>query len=106
VLPAGEGPEIPEVLKTPIVEGNAEVGATLSANPGVYRNGATSYTYQWNRAAIESNSKQKTITGATSSTYKASGADLNMALRVEVTPRNAQGAGKKRTSGPSAIVRP
>ena len=72
----------PRASKAPAVTGAARLGSTLNASTGTWSASGTSFTYQWLRDG-------KTITGATSSRYKATTADVGKRVSVHVTARIA-----------------
>lgn len=61
----------------PWIQGTARVGRTLTAGPGVWNPGATSYTYVWRRSGAA-------IPGATDANYKLVAADRNKLVTVTV----------------------
>ncbi|PKQ21708.1 MAG: hypothetical protein CVT65_17120 [Actinobacteria bacterium HGW-Actinobacteria-5] len=70
-----------------MVTGAPEVGHTLGADAGTYRDAAgepvqPSLAYQWYRVT---DAGDVPIAGATRATYRAASADLGYALKVKVT---------------------
>lgn len=61
---------------TPTITGVAQLGQTLTANPGIWDSGV-SLAYQWNRNGSP-------ISGATSATYVITSADMSQTLTVSV----------------------
>jgi hypothetical protein len=76
----------------PALSGNARQGQPLTASPGSWSPAASSYAYQWERAASGS-SDWATIGNATSATYVPATADAGDDLRVLVTATNSKGQG-------------
>jgi hypothetical protein len=76
----------------------------LTAEEGTWTNSPTSFAYQWQRCDIDA-IVCGAVPGATGKTYGVRGADVGFRLRVEVTARNANGAGTA-VSSPTAIVSP
>ena len=62
---------------TPSISGTATTGSTLTANPGTWDSGV-SFSYVWNRDG-------SAISGATSSTYALTSADVGHQITVTVT---------------------
>ncbi len=88
----------------PTIAGEPEVGQELTAEDGTWTNTPTSFAYQWQRCDIDAISCV-VVTGATGKTYGVRAADVGFRLRVEVTARNANGAGSA-LSNPTGIVVP
>lgn len=82
---------------TPKITGTAQVGSTLTANPGTWDEGAT-LTYQWMRSG------GTYISGAKSSTYTISAADVGTQITVAVTASKPGYSGARKTSAPTANV--
>ncbi|MCJ1706732.1 hypothetical protein [Microbacterium sp. VKM Ac-2923] len=82
---------------TPKITGTAQVGSTLTANPGTWDEGAT-LTYQWMRGG------GTYISGARSSTYTVSAADVGTQITVAVTASKPGYSGARKTSAPTAVV--
>ncbi len=89
----------------PSIEGTAEDGATLTADPGVW-SGATpiTYAYQWQSCNSDGGACED-IEGATGSSYTISSGNLETTLRVMVTATNPGGTAEA-TSVASAEVEP
>src|SRR5215210_3568321 len=85
----------------PTISGTAGEGSTLTASNGTWSNSPTSFTYQWQRCAIDGQACGD-IAGATERTYKPVQGDVGHALRVEVTAINADG----RATAPSQPTNP
>ena len=94
----------PRNTARPSISGDPEVGQELTAEDGTWTNTPTSFVYQWQRCDIDAVSCV-VVTGATGKTYGVRAADVGFRLRVEVTARNANGAGSA-VSTPSGIVVP
>lgn len=80
--------------------GTAQVGQTLTANPGSWSDDGNGLAYQWQRCSSSSTSSCSNISGATGSTYTLTGADQGQYIRVVVTASNASGS----TSAASALT--
>ncbi|HTZ05275.1 MAG TPA: CHRD domain-containing protein [Gaiellaceae bacterium] len=82
----------PANVSLPAISGSAHVGQRLSATSGEWTGVPTSpYTYQWSRCNADGSSCS-TIAGATGQTYGVGAADLGLAIRVNVTAKNATGS--------------
>ncbi len=88
----------------PSISGDARVGETLTADDGTWSNTPTSFAYQWQRCDADGTGCAA-ISGSTAKTYGVRLVDLGFRLRVEVTAKNAGGAGSA-LSGLSPIVDP
>jgi uncharacterized protein YkwD/putative cell wall-binding protein len=80
---------------TPTISGGAQVGYTLTANPGSWSPGSVSFAYQWHGNGVP-------IPGATGKTYAVSKYDQGKAFTVTVT---GTAPGHKRASQTSAATR-
>ena len=98
---AGSGPPVNTGL--PTISGTAQVGQTLTASPGSWTNGPTSYAYQW-KQCDSSGGNCVAISGATLSTYVLQRADLGKTVRVSVTASNDAGTSAPATSTQTARV--
>jgi hypothetical protein len=79
-------------FSTPSISGVAQIGGTLTANPGIWSgSGPVTYAYQW-KSCNPAGSECAPIEGATESTYTIGGGDLGSTLRVEVTVTNSHGS--------------
>ena len=94
----------PRNTARPAITGDPEVGQELTAEDGTWTNAPTSFAYQWQRCDIDAVSCVDVI-GATGKTYGVRASDVGFRLRLEVTARNANGAGSALAS-PSGIVVP
>jgi hypothetical protein len=88
---------VPVNTVLPTLSGTAQVGQTLTANPGTWTNNPTSFTYQWNRAGTP-------IGGATASTYVPVSADVGNTLTISVTATNGSGSSTPATSAATSAV--
>ncbi len=85
-------PESPVDFSRPQVSGTEQLGATLSAEPGIWSgSGALSYTYQW-ESCSPAGTECASIEGATEPEYTIGRGDLGSTLRVEVTLTNQSGS--------------
>jgi hypothetical protein len=71
----------------PTISGTAQVGSTLTADPGKWVGDGLRYSYSWRRCAADGRDCAA-ITGAKEKTYTAKQADLGNTLRVRVVARN------------------
>jgi hypothetical protein len=94
----------PRNTARPAITGDPEVGQELTAEDGTWTNSPTSFGYQWQRCDIDA-VFCAAVAGATGKTYGVRASDVGFRLRVEVTARNANGAGSA-VSIPSGIVVP
>jgi hypothetical protein len=76
----------------PSITGDARVGEALTAEDGTWTNSPTSFAYQWERCDSDGTGCAA-VSGANGKTYGVRLVDLGFRLRVEVTARNAGGAG-------------
>ncbi|MCB0911762.1 MAG: hypothetical protein KDB60_09125 [Propionibacteriaceae bacterium] len=80
-----------QVVPTPTISGTAQVGATLTADPGTYLGAAgdavrPSLRYQWYRVT---DAGDVAIRDATRATYKAVAADAGLTLKVRVVAKRS-----------------
>jgi hypothetical protein len=104
VQPATGGGAAPNNTSRPTITGDPRVGETLTANDGTWSNNPTSFAYQWQRCDVDA-IVCGNVPGATGKTYGVRAADVGFRVRVQVTARNASGAGTA-TSAPSGIIVP
>jgi hypothetical protein len=104
VQPAAGGGAVPRNTARPTITGDPQVGESLTANDGTWTGSPTSFAYQWQRCDIDA-IVCGDVPGATGKSYGVRAADVGFRVRVEVTARNASGAGTA-TSAPSGIVVP
>ena len=96
-------PAAPVNEKLPSISGTARDGETLTASEGTWKGTPTiTYAYQW-ESCNGSGEACKTISGATSSTYKQTSTEVGSTLRVTVTAKNAGGE-TPATSEKTAVV--
>ena len=88
----------------PSISGNANVGSTLTANPGTWE-GSTplSFQYQWQICGSTGGSCH-TITGATSATYVPQSADQGNTIRVSVIASNSDGSATATSSATDVVA--
>ncbi len=67
----------PVTTATPTISGTAQVGQTLTADPGTWTPGDTTFSYQWKRGS--------TNVGTDSATYVVAAADVGSTITVTVT---------------------
>jgi hypothetical protein len=80
-------------VRPSIVGASVQVGVTLTAIPGEYTGGPTSYAYQWQHDASGNGTFVNVAVGGTSETYVPVVGDIADFLRVGITPTNSAGAG-------------
>ncbi len=103
VQPSGGASGPPAKTSAPTVSGTDTQGNTLSAAPGSWSNGPTSYSYQWQDCS-SSGAACVEISGATSSSYTLTGSDIMDTIRVKVMATNAQGSGGPASSSATNLV--
>jgi hypothetical protein len=104
VQPTTGGGAAPRNTARPTITGDPQVGESLTANDGTWTGSPTSFAYQWQRCDLDA-IVCGDVPGATGKSYGVRAADVGFRVRVEVTARNASGAGTA-TSAPSGIVVP
>src|SRR5207253_8688135 len=93
----------PANTSPPTISGTAQVGQTLTANPGTWTGTAPiTYSYLWQRC--DATGANCASTGVTTTTYALSSADAGGTLRVVVTAANGVPPNGTATSAPSAVV--
>jgi hypothetical protein len=85
------GNAAPRVLQKPSISGKAQVGETLTADPGQWAEGPSTFIYQW-QTCDKDGSNCKDISGATGKTYGVRAADKDNTIRVQVTAKNLVGS--------------
>ena len=85
------GNAAPRVVEKPSISGKAQVGETLTANPGRWAEGPSSFSYQW-QSCDKNGSNCQDIAGATGKTYGVRAADKDNTIRVQVTAKNLVGS--------------
>ena len=82
----------PKSIGTPTVTGTPQVGQTLTAGTANWRNGAASFTYQWQKCDAQG-ANCAPIPGAVNPTYVPVDTDVGSMLEVAVTASNGYGTG-------------
>jgi YVTN family beta-propeller protein len=100
---SGPGQRPPVDLMPPTITGVARSGQTLTASPGTWANGPTSFSYQWQRCNA-SGGRCATVAGATSPQYALGAGDVGSTLLVSVIGSNSAGNSAPAVSAPSAVV--
>jgi chitodextrinase len=100
---ADPGPIAPSNTSPPTISGTAQMGQTLTADPGQWAGTQPiSYAYQW-QSCDQNGANCSDIVGATSQTYTLTIFDVGNTVDVEVTASNTAGSSTA-TSNPSAVV--
>lgn len=84
------GPPVNTVL--PVISGSTSVGSTLTCTTGTWTNSPSSYTYQWQRDAVN-------ISGATSAGYVIVSGDQGHVIACRVVATNVAGNAGATASG-------
>ncbi len=92
---------IPGNSVLPIVSGTAQVGQTLSGDPGSWTNAPSAYAFQWLRCGLAA---CVPIDGAVSASYLLTAADAGSALELSVVATNAAGSSQPAVSVPTPPV--
>jgi hypothetical protein len=91
VTDAVSGNAAPRVVTKPSISGKAQVGETLTADPGKWAEGPSSFAYQW-QLCDKNGSDCKDISGATGKTYGVRSSDKDNTIRIQVTAKNLVGS--------------
>lgn len=94
----------PSLVSTAPTRPAPQQGQPLSATTGDWTAGPTSFAYQWDRCS-STGAGCAPVTGASSSTYLPTGADVGSTLRVRVTATTPGGTASS-ASPPSQLVAP
>jgi hypothetical protein len=98
------GPSSPPTnTSPPTISGTAQTEQTLTASPGSWSEGPTSYGYEWLRCNA-SGLGCSGISGAKAQTYKVGPSDVGSTLRVSVTASNSLGPSEAAVSTQTAVV--
>ena len=81
---------VPKNTKLPTISGAVAVGQTLVGTRGTWSGSPTSFHFQWSRCD-GTGAACLAISGATGKIYTITNVDVNNALRLTVTARNASG---------------
>lgn len=84
-------------MPTPKITGTAQVGSTLTVNPGTWDEGTT-LTYQWMRG------NGSYISGAKGTTYTVGATDVGTQITVAVSATKPGYSPARKTSAPTAVV--
>jgi hypothetical protein len=87
----------------PSIEGSPIVGTTLTEVNGLWTNGPTSFTYQWEDCDSAGNGCAP-ISGATSQTYEVQKSDVGQTIRVQEQPVIPGGGSAPAVSAPTTIA--
>jgi hypothetical protein len=93
----------PSLQTAPVISGSPLEGQTLSATPGTWTGGPTSFSYQWYRCDVAL-TDCRGIAGAGSPSYPVAAADVGSRLIVTVIATNATGDSFEEPSEPTATV--
>jgi len=85
------GNAAPRATSKPTISGKAQVGETLTADPGKWAEGPSSFAYQW-QLCDKNGGNCKDIAGATGKTYGVRSGDKDNTIRVQVTAKNLVGS--------------
>ena len=96
----------PKNTTRPTVSGTTTQGQTLTADKGSWT-GTTpiTYAYEWQRCDDKGNNCAD-ISGATSTTYVVTSADVGKTLRVVVTATNSQGSSDEESQATAVVAAP
>jgi hypothetical protein len=93
----------PSLQSPPVISGTPSEGQTLSASPGTWSAGPTSYSYQWYRCNVAL-TDCRGIAGAAAPSYVVAAGDVGSRLIVTVIASNATGDSFEEASEATATV--
>jgi Glycosyl hydrolase family 26 len=93
----------PVSTSSPSISGTAAVGAVLTAARGGWSGSPTSYLYRWRRCG-STGGNCIDISGATTSSYKVTSADVGFTIRLDVIASNRWGSTLARSSATARVV--
>jgi hypothetical protein len=93
----------PKSIAAPTVAGTPQSGQTLTAGTDNWRNGAASFTYQWQRCDGQG-ANCAPIAGAVGPTYVPVDADVAATIEVTVTASNGYGSGTATSAAVGPVV--
>ena len=96
------GNAAPRATTKPSISGKPQVGETLTADPGRWAEGPSTFTYQW-QLCDKNGAGCNDITGATGKTYGVRSGDKDHTIRVQVTAKNLVGS-TTGTSDTTAVI--
>jgi hypothetical protein len=96
------GNAAPRALEKPAISGKAQVGETLTADPGRWAEGPSDFSYQWQ--LCEDGANCKDIVGATGKTYGVRSSDRDGMIRVQVTAKNLVGSTTSNSDTTAAVT--
>ncbi|HEY5198571.1 MAG TPA: PQQ-binding-like beta-propeller repeat protein [Solirubrobacteraceae bacterium] len=96
-------PALPASTHPPTISGPADVGGTLTADPGTWSGSPTGFAYQWEECQ---GPNCEPIDGATATTFVPGSAQLDYQLQVAVTASNAGGPSWVARSAPTGAIAP
>jgi hypothetical protein len=98
-------PIAPVNISAPVVSGSLLAGSTLSTTNGTWSGTSRTYTYRWERA-ISVGGSYSQISGANTSAYIATSADVGYYVRTVVTATNGAGAASSIATAIGPITAP
>ena len=94
------GPAVaPANTSPPVISGVTQTGQTLMTSSGGWSGSAATFTYQWKRDGVN-------VSGATSSVYLLTAADLGAMMTVTVTATNAAGNASATAAAVGPVTNP
>jgi hypothetical protein len=97
-------PAVPIDTQLPSISGTTRQFMTLTADPGLWQNGVTRFSYVWLRCSDLAGTQCAPVTGATTSTYLLGRDDIGSTIRVIVTASNGVGSSAPAESTPTAVI--
>jgi hypothetical protein len=96
----------PSNTASPTISGTPQQGQTLTAAPGSWSGTAPlSYAYQWKRCDT-AGASCGAISGATSTAYLLTSADVGSTIRISVTARNSVGSATASSAATAVVASP
>jgi hypothetical protein len=98
-------PAAPVNTALPTISGTATQGQTLSTSNGTWSGSPTGYAYQW-QDCNSSGASCTNVSGATSSSYTLTSADVGQTMRIVVTAANTAGSMAATSAATSPVAAP